>query len=92
MYQKILVGYDGSDASRKAFDTARNLALQHGAELWVIAVARPPEVGDGVETGDLVVVGEARALEVCAPAPRVDLQAGDRARRPAGSRGALSPC
>jgi nucleotide-binding universal stress UspA family protein len=50
MYQKIIVGYDGSDASRKAFDTACNLALQHGAQLWVIAVARPPEVGDDVET------------------------------------------
>ena len=50
MYRKILVGYDGSDASRKAFDTACDLAAKHGAELFVLAVARPPEIGDDVET------------------------------------------
>lgn len=50
MYQKILVGYDGSQAAKKAFDTACNLALQHGAELFVLAVARPPEIADDVET------------------------------------------
>lgn len=50
MYRKILIAYDGSGASKKAFDTACTLALQHGAELWVLAVARPPEVGDDVET------------------------------------------
>ena len=50
MYKKILVGYDGSDAARKALDTAAGLAAQHGAELYVLAVARPPEVADDVET------------------------------------------
>ena len=50
MYRKILVAYDGSDASKKAFETARNLALQNAADLWVLSVARPPEVGDDVET------------------------------------------
>jgi nucleotide-binding universal stress UspA family protein len=50
VYQKILVGYDGSQAAKKAFDTACNLALQHGAELFVLAVARPPEIADDVET------------------------------------------
>ena len=50
MYRRILVGYDGSEASRKAFDTAYSLALVHGAELWVLAVGRPPEIGDDVET------------------------------------------
>ena len=50
MYKKILVGYDGSEASRKAFQSAVDLAAQHGAELIVLAVARPPDVGDDVET------------------------------------------
>ena len=50
MYRKILIAYDGSDASRKAFDAAHALALQNAAELWVLTVARPPEIGDEVET------------------------------------------
>ena len=50
MYRKILVGYDGSDPSRKAFDTACALATDDGAEIFVITVARPPEVGDDVES------------------------------------------
>ncbi len=50
MYRKILVGYDGSEASRKAFETACGLAAQHGAELFVLTVARPPDIGDDVES------------------------------------------
>jgi nucleotide-binding universal stress UspA family protein len=50
MYRKILVGYDGSPAARKAFEAACGLAAKDGAELFVISVARPPEVGDDVET------------------------------------------
>ena len=49
-YRKILVGYDGSAAARKAFDAALELAAKHGAELYVLSVARPPEVADDVET------------------------------------------
>jgi nucleotide-binding universal stress UspA family protein len=50
MYRRILVGYDGSAAGRKAFETALALAAQHGAELHVVSVARPSEIGDDVET------------------------------------------
>jgi nucleotide-binding universal stress UspA family protein len=50
MYRRILVGYDGSAAGRKAFGSALELAAQHGAELHVLSVARPSEVGDDVET------------------------------------------
>ncbi len=49
-YRKILVGYDGSAAGRKAFDAALDLAAKEGGELYVLSVARPPEVGDDVET------------------------------------------
>src|SRR5438034_2774815 len=50
MYTKILVGYDGSEAGKKAFETSLELAATHGAELYVLAVCRPPESGDDVET------------------------------------------
>jgi nucleotide-binding universal stress UspA family protein len=40
VYRKILAGYDGSAAGRKAFDAALELAAKHGAELYVLAVAR----------------------------------------------------
>jgi nucleotide-binding universal stress UspA family protein len=50
VYRKILVGYDGSAAARKAFDAALELASKHGAELYVLSVARPSEVADDVET------------------------------------------
>src|SRR5260370_17465519 len=50
MYTKILVGYDGSEAGKKAFETALELAATHGAELYVLTVCRPPEIGDDVET------------------------------------------
>ena len=50
MYRKILVGYDGSDASKKAFETACDLAAKNSAELFVLTVCRPPEIGDDVES------------------------------------------
>lgn len=50
MYRKILLGYDGSESSKKAFETACNLAATHGAELYVLSVARPSEIADDVET------------------------------------------
>ena len=49
-YRRILVGYDGSAAGRKAFDAALELARRDAAELHVLSVARPPEIGDDVET------------------------------------------
>jgi len=50
MIRKILVGYDGSESARSAFDFALDLAARYGAELHVIGVARPPEFGTEVET------------------------------------------
>ena len=50
MYRKILVGYDGSPSGRKAFDMALELAVKHGAELYVLSVARVLDVADDVET------------------------------------------
>jgi nucleotide-binding universal stress UspA family protein len=50
MYRRILVGYDGSKSGRLAFDSALALAQRDAAELHVLAVARPPEIGDDVES------------------------------------------
>jgi nucleotide-binding universal stress UspA family protein len=49
MIQRILLGYDGSETSTEAFDFALDLARKYGAELHVIAVARPPEFAEDVE-------------------------------------------
>jgi nucleotide-binding universal stress UspA family protein len=50
MIRKILLGYDGSELADAAFAFALELARKFGAELHVIAVVRPPEFGDEVET------------------------------------------
>jgi nucleotide-binding universal stress UspA family protein len=49
VYRRILVGFDGSAAGRKAFDAALELARLHGAKLYVLSVARPLDVADEVE-------------------------------------------
>jgi nucleotide-binding universal stress UspA family protein len=50
MIQKLLIAYDGSDSAKAAFNLAIELAGKFGAELHVLAVARPPEFGSEVET------------------------------------------
>jgi nucleotide-binding universal stress UspA family protein len=50
MIRKILLGYDGSEFADKALDFAVILARSFSSELHVLAVARPPEFGDEVET------------------------------------------
>jgi len=50
MLQKLLIAYDGSDPAKAAFNLALDLAEKYGAELHVLAVARPPEFGGGAET------------------------------------------
>lgn len=48
-FQKILVGYDGSEQSEKAIDTAISLARCEDSCLLALAVARPPEPPTSVE-------------------------------------------
>lgn len=50
MIRKILLGYDDSASAVEALRLAVDLAQKYGAELHVLAVARPPEFGDEVET------------------------------------------
>lgn len=49
MYRKILVGYDGSERSKDAFDAALELAATFKAELFVLTVVHRPEIADDVE-------------------------------------------
>jgi nucleotide-binding universal stress UspA family protein len=50
MLNKILMGYDGSESADKAFDWAANLAERYGARLHVVAIARPPDFAEDVES------------------------------------------
>jgi nucleotide-binding universal stress UspA family protein len=50
MITKILLAYDGSNPSRKAFDFAADLAQRYKAALHVLTVAQTLELGDDVET------------------------------------------
>lgn len=54
MFKKILVAYDGSDAAKHAFDLGLDLAQKYSAALRVLAVVKPPEFGDEVETGVVI--------------------------------------
>jgi len=54
MITKLLVAFDGSDAARAAFDFALDMAGRYGAELVVLSVARPPDIGEEVETEAIV--------------------------------------
>jgi nucleotide-binding universal stress UspA family protein len=50
MYRKILVGYDRSESSKRAFEIALRRAAKDGAELYVLAVAQRHVIADEVES------------------------------------------
>jgi len=50
----VLVAFDGSESAGRAFDFSLELAGKFGAELSVLAVVRPPELPEDVETEALV--------------------------------------
>jgi len=49
MIAKLLMAYDGSKQSEKAFGFALDLASKYSAKMLVVAVARPPEPPVAVE-------------------------------------------
>ena len=57
MISRVLLGYDGSPAAARAFDFAVDLAGRYGAELHILAVARPPEFGTEVESEAMIEQG-----------------------------------
>ena len=48
--RRILLAFDGSPSSIAASDFAIDLAQRYGAELLILAVVRPPDFGEDVET------------------------------------------
>ncbi len=50
MFARILVAYDGSAPARAAYDVALDMAAKYQSEIFVVAVARPPEFAEDVET------------------------------------------
>lgn len=76
MYSRILVGYDGSEAGNKAFDSALALAKNHNAELYVLTISRPPEIGDDVETEAVIENSREYHRKLLAPLQRRTEQAG----------------
>ena len=76
MYRRILVGYDGSEAGKKAFDNALELAKKHGAEIYVLTISRPPEIGDDVETEAVIENSREYHRKLLAPLRREAEQAG----------------
>lgn len=49
MIKKILVAYDGSEESEKAYAMGLDLASRYSAQVIVLSVARPPEPPIAVE-------------------------------------------
>lgn len=66
MTRKILLAYDGSEPADKAYDFALDLAKHYGARLLVLAVARPPEPPEDIETEAVLEAAEAHYKELFA--------------------------
>jgi nucleotide-binding universal stress UspA family protein len=58
MLKRILIAYDGSEPAERAFDFALSLSRAYQSELFVFAVARPPEPADDVETEAILEYAE----------------------------------
>jgi nucleotide-binding universal stress UspA family protein len=67
MITKVLLGYDGSDSARDALDFALDLARRYGAELHVLAVVRPPEFAEDVETEAVIENSQRHYRQVLDP-------------------------
>lgn len=54
MITKLLLGYDGSASAERALGYAIETAERYGAELHVLAVARPPDLGTEIEVEPVI--------------------------------------
>ncbi len=71
MIHKLLIAYDGSDSAKAAFDFALDMAGKYGAELYVLAVARPPEFGAEVETKAVIESSRRHYTDLLQPLKRL---------------------
>src|SRR3972149_9239195 len=67
MIKRILLAYDGSAPADKAYSFALDIAKKYDADLYVLAVARPPEFGDDVETEAIIENSKKHYQKVLAP-------------------------
>lgn len=67
MIKNILLAYDGSAPAEKAHLFALDLARKYDADLYVLAVARPPEFGDDVETEAIIENSKKHYHKILAP-------------------------
>lgn len=67
MIKRILLAYDGSAPADKAYSFAFDIAKKYDADLYVLAVARPPEFGDDVETEAIIENSKKHYQKVLAP-------------------------
>ena len=67
MISRVLLGYDGSAAADRAAEFAIDLASRFGAELHVLAVARPPEFGTEVESEAMIEQGRRHCSRLLKP-------------------------
>jgi nucleotide-binding universal stress UspA family protein len=65
--KRILVAYDGSPSSAKAFSLGLELCEKYGGELLVLAVARPPEFGTEVETEAVIENSKKHCHDILRP-------------------------
>jgi nucleotide-binding universal stress UspA family protein len=54
MIKRILVATDGSEAANKAYAFAVDIAKKYNADLYVLAVARPSDIGNDAETEAII--------------------------------------
>jgi nucleotide-binding universal stress UspA family protein len=54
MITKLLLGYDGSASAERALAFALETARRYDAELHVLAVARPPDLGTEIEVEPVI--------------------------------------
>ena len=67
MIHKVLLAFDGSPSAIAASEFAVDLAHRYGADLLVIAVVRPPDFGEDVETEAWVERSERHLHNVMQP-------------------------
>jgi nucleotide-binding universal stress UspA family protein len=67
MITRVLLGYDGSDSAKHAFEFAVDLVRRYEAELHVLAVARPPDFAEDVETEAIIENSTRHYREVLEP-------------------------
>jgi len=65
--KRILVAYDGSTSADKAFSLGLDLAGKYGADMHVLAVARPPEFGGEVETEAVIENSKKHCHQIMKP-------------------------